>query len=649
MRNGLRGHAAIAAVAAMALALTASAGVAAGGQRFESGPAFVRVNQVGYTADAPEKAAFVLSPVKETGGTFDVLDDHGHAVLSGPLGSNRGSWNATYPYVYGIDFGAVTAQGSYTIRVDGPAPAVSPPFPVSSGAALYTKLLANAKFFYESQRDGTDVDHSVLERKPSHLNDASATVYRQPEYQHGELAHDLKAAGLPPVDALGGWFDAGDYVKFVMTASYTDLVMLAGARDFPQLLGAGSKADVADEGRFGAGWLLKMWDDGTRTLYYQVGIGDGNGCGSICGDHDIWRLPQKDDRYGGSAAKFRYIRHRPVFLAAPAGSKVSPNLAGRLAAALGLCSQVFRASDPAYADRCLAAGEHVFALADTHPQGKLLTVSPHDFYPETQWRDDLELGATELFLAQQGAGVPNRTQGDPNAHLEQAAHWARIYLRSGERDSLNLYDVAGLAHVELYHAITEAGDPSGLGVSKSDLIHDLRRQLDDAEAVAAKDPFGPGFGYGFDVMPHLFGLAVTSAQVDRLTGSDRYAAFGRSQVGFALGANAWGTSFVIGAGETFPFCPQHQVANLVGSLDGSPPVLLGAVPNGPNDPSQFSDLGVPDGARACPPGGGDPFKPFSGHGGRYVDDVAAWPSVEPADDYTALSILAFAELATGGL
>ena len=43
-----------------------------------------------------------------------------------------------------------------------------------------------------------------------------------------------------------------------------------------------------------------MWDDSTQTLYYQVGIGDGNGCGSICGDHDIWRLPQADDTYGGS-------------------------------------------------------------------------------------------------------------------------------------------------------------------------------------------------------------------------------------------------------------------------------------------------------------------------------------------------------------
>jgi endoglucanase len=600
--------------------------------------AFIRVSLVGYAQHADSKRAYVLSTADEKDGTFDVVDSHGSEVLSGLLGASAGDWNAKYPFVYAIDFGSVTDVGTYTIEVDGPAPATSPEFVVAPPEALYRPLLANAKFFYEAQRDGTDVDHSVLKRKPSHLNDAHAASYLPPDYRHGELHGDLVPTGGPPVDALGGWFDAGDYVKFVQTASYTDAMMLAGARDFPSLLGAGTPADFAGEGRFGIDWLLKMWDDASRTLYYQVGIGDGNGCGSICGDHDIWRLPEKDDTYGGSQAKYRYIRNRPVFRAGKAGSKVSPNLAGRLAAAFGLCSQVFRASDPAYADSCLTAGEHVFALADTTPKGKLLTVSPHGFYPETQWRDDLEFGATELSLAVLGAG------GDGSGYLKDAAHWASEYLKSSDRDSLNLYDVSGFAHADLYAAL-----PEGLEVSRKDLLKDLRRQLDHAEDVAKDDPFGDGFGYGFDVVPHLLGLGVTAAEVDRIEGDDTYAAFGEQQVGFVMGSNAWGTSFIIGDGSTFPNCPQHQVANLVGSLDGSPPVLLGAGVNGPNHPDQFKGLGLPAHARDCPPGGGDPYKQFSGHGARYMDDARAWPSVEPADDYTVLSLLAFAHLATGGL
>ena len=70
---------------------------------------------------------------------------------------------------------------------------------------------------------------------------------------------------------------------------------------------------------------------------------------------------------------------------------------------------------------------------------------------------------------------------------------------------------------------------------------------------------------------------------------------------------------MIGEGSTFPNCPQHQVANLKGSTDGSYPVLTGAVVNGPNDPGQFDDgLGdYQDGMVACPPGGHDRTTPSS--------------------------------------
>ena len=51
-----------------------------------------------------------------------------------------------------------------------------------------------------------------------------------------------------------------------------------------------------------------------------------------------------------------------------------------------------------------------------------------------------------------------------------------------------------------------------------------------------------------------------------------------------LGTNAWGSSFIVGDGSTFPNCIQHQVANLAGALDGTSggtPVLWGAASEGP--------------------------------------------------------------------
>jgi hypothetical protein len=477
-----------------------------------------------------------------------------------------------------------------------------------------------------------------LGRQPSHLHDRRAKVHRELRFDPDLVIRDpVPVPGAPRVDVAGGWFDAGDYIKGVQTESYAALMLLVALRDHPSLVGAGSAADLTDELRFELDWLLRMWDDETGTLYYQVGFGDGND--RYAGDHDLWRLPQVDDAYRPGDPRYRYIRNRPVFRAGRPGAPVSPNLAGRLAAAFGLCSQVFRADDPAFADRCLSAGRHVFALADTDPHGPLLTFSPFDFYPETEWHSDLELGAVELSLASAGAV-------DSGTYLEEAAAWGRAYVDGPETgDTLNLYDVSALAHAELARALEGAGDPAGLEVDRATLLADLSRQLEAGTAQASLDPFGFGFPYAaYDGTSHAQGLAITAMLYEQLGGGDAFAAFGRRQLDVVLGANAWGTSFIVGAGSMFPTCIHHQIANLQGSLLGEPPLLLGAAVNGTNSTDQFEWLGLPEEANPCPPGGGDVFGRFDGKGARYWDNVRSWPTVEPAIDFTATTPLAFALL-----
>jgi len=165
----------------------------------------------------------------------------------------------------------------------------------------------------------------------------------------------------------------------------------------------------------------------------------------------------------------------------------------------------------------------------------------------------------------------------------------------------------------------------------------------DGTTQAQKDPFGLGIAYGGgDASPHALGYALEAAFYDEMADVSSYKTFGLTERNWILGENAWGSSFIVGAGSTFPHCMQHQVANLAGSLDGSPPIVLGSTTDGPNSLSSFNGLGIPSGARKCPPNGGDAFKVFSGKGARYFDNVVAWPSVEPSDDYTVLGILVFA-------
>jgi endoglucanase len=630
----------VGAVGAIALFACALGPLAGGADA--AGGAFVRVNQVGFASAAP-KRAYLMSTGSETGATFSVRRSSGDAVVfSATVGASLGSWSARFAHVYALDFDAVQAPGTYTITLAGRAPVSSPPFAIAAAQALYAAPLANALSFYENERDGPEYVPSPLRSAPAHLNDETAMTYQTPKVNAaGEFKGELTSLG-ETIDASGGWWDAGDYLKFVQTTSYAVDLQLIGVRDFPAQMGASAgSSNFTEEARFGVEWLLRMWNDDTRTLYYQVGIGEGNE--DTVGDHDIWRLPQEDDTYGGEDPRFRFIRHRPVFRAGPPGSPISPNLAGRDAAAFALCFQVFEHTRPELAARCLLAGEHIFELANTDPHGNLLTTIPFQFYPETEWRDDLELGATELALAlspgaQLPAGLPHT---ESLYYLEDAAHWASAYIahNGGGGEGLNLYDVSGLAHFELVRALRQAGDPSDLAVTEAQLIAGLGQELADAVAQSRHDPFGFGFPWASaDTASHGDGLSVMASEYDYLTDESTYEALADRWLGNVLGANAWGSSFIIGDGSTFPDCPQDQVANIVGSLNGSPPVLAGAVVEGPgNEPS----AGKLSGMRACPAQGGNTFARFNGARAKYEDNVQAFTNTEPAIDLTASSMLAF--------
>jgi endoglucanase len=605
-------------------------------QSAQGSPArLVRVDQLGYLP-GETKHAYLMTAGRVSSSTYSVIDASGRAVLTGSVGSvSRGAWNAAYRNVYPITFSKLTAPGTYRLRVSGGgATAVSPAFRIESPAALYGRLAADGVTFFQTQRDGSDIIPGTLGRKPAHLDDARAAVYRVPHYEtDSDVITDAgltRIAGSPAVDAEGGWFDAGDYLKFTHSTAYADALLFASQR----ALGTAAPAALGAEARHGVDWLEKMWDQRTRTLYIQVGIGSGNEDGTFTGDHDLWRLPEKDDADTSHTDRYA-TAHRPVFRAAAPGARVSPNLAGRISAAFALAAQVDAARHPGRAAAEYRAATSLYAMADTaSPPNPLTTALPHAFYPEDTWRDDMEFGAAEIALAAQRLGHPSA------AYVSAAATWAKAYIAHDTGDTFNLYDTSALAHADLIHAIAAARHPSGLAVTTSDLVRDLKRQVSTGAKRSAADIFRAGGVYtDFDADSHTFGFLTTEALYKQAGGDSSYDTFATDQRDWLLGANAWGTSFMVGEGTTFPRCMQHQVANLKGSADGSSPVATGAVVNGPNSEDQFSD-GLGDyqaGMTRCP-AGGDPYEAYTGHGSRYVDDVRSWQSSEPALDMTVSAV-----------
>jgi endoglucanase len=605
----------------------------------------VRVNQVGYPTSGP-KAAYVMLARPVSSVSFEVTTPYGVAY-QGTSADDVGSWNSAYHAVYRLTFSAVQAPGVYRVRVTSPAAAVSPSFVIGSGAQLYTQLVDNAVQYFTSERDGPDTEASVLDRQPANLTDEHAYVYADPKYDSNDnlLGTFTKIGG--PVDVSGGWFDAGGgYEKFAYTASYADALMLIAARDYP-----GTYPTLLPEAQYGLQWITKLWNPVLKVLYAQVGIGNGNASNTIQGDYNFWFPPQDEDQMnvspgGNPGPTAYYVKYRPVFEAAPPGKPVSPDLAGRFAADFALGAQLDASSDPAQAANLLSLARGVYAMAKTTNVGQIVTTFPYDYYPGTEWKSDMLWGAAEIALADEATGAP---VAQLSADLATAARWARAYIAQGhpaDGDTFNLYDNGAVAEGELLQAMRQA---SGAGLNPvippATLLADLAAQLRTGEAWAKGDPFALGTQLGpSDASPHAFGLFITDALYQEYGGSSQFAAFAQAQLNFALGANAWGSSFVVGAGTVFPHCMQSEIANLAGSLSGTGDIQLGATTDGPSSIGNFVGLGTVSGMRACSAGN---FAPFNTSTAGYEDNVVSWPSVEPADDYTAASLLAFTLGAAG--
>jgi endoglucanase len=660
--------------------------------------AYVRVNQIGYEAGNSPFHAYLMSTASESGATFSVINSAGETAYSSAIGARLGTWShsANLAYdVYALTF-SVPGGDVYTISVQGPIPATSPQFAVDAPAVLYPGLLLNTLWFYETERDGPDYIPNALRTAPGHLNDENTTVFDTPPLNSNDLIA-TKGTPLTPagtaIDGAGGWWDAGDYMKYLETVSYTTALMEIGIRDFPNRMGpnappnpaappasvsyaghasgAPTSADFSSEAQFGFAWLMKMWDDTSQTLYYQVDNSqDWQHFPNLESEYDVWTLPQAADDYEGCTTDYFYICYRPGFIAAAAGSQISPNLAGRLAAAFAEYYQLYRTTNPTTAAQALQNAEDILALADTSltdpanavyggscTSGCLLTIVPFDGYPETVWDDDMELGATELYFAltsAQGnlpAGLPVT---NPNTYLTDAARYASNYITgiydTGNEDTLNLYDVSGLAHFELYRALGMAGNPNGLAVDQSTMLTALKSQLGVAITQSGTDVWGFGVPWqNGDTTSHGAGLSVMASELHYLTSSNSYNTYAQKWLGNVLGANSWGSSFIVGDGSTFPNCIQHQVANLAGALDGTSggtPILWGAASEGP---ASGATAGTLSGMILCPANGVDAFKKFNGNDGKYnssqvavyQDNVQSYSTTEPAIDLTSTSFLMF--------
>src|ERR1041384_7744615 len=343
---------------------------------------FIRVNQLGYKTTDP-KLALVFAqgslPPK-----FAVIDAATHrSVFESVIRPTAGRWGE-FDHFAELNFSAFRKTGRYLIQMGD---AKSLPFEINN--SVYRNLPDELLEFMRQQRCG----YNPFVDAVCHSFD-------------GRTAFGPLAAGTY-IDARGGWHDAGDQLKYLLTASNATAQMLLAyelrPREFQDRFnsfgqpGANGIADVLDEARWGLDWMLRL-HPAPDQLHHQVADDR---------DHKGFRLPQNETvDYGWGAGSYRVVyfaEGKPQGLREfKSESTGIANLPSRYAAAMALGYQIWK-NDPKlheYAVTLLRAGREVYALGKTKEgvqQGNSYG-APYR-YEETTWADDMEWGAAELFRA----------------------------------------------------------------------------------------------------------------------------------------------------------------------------------------------------------------------------------------------------------
>lgn len=546
-------------------------------QNFSQASAYLRLNQAGYHPDDAKVAIAAAASVLNGDFTVARASD-GATVFTGTIGPDQGAWGA-FSHHHPLDFSTLTTTGTYRVRL--PSGATSPTFAI--GDAAYNGLADLSRRFFAVQRSG---DTHPDGHAPSHLNDAPLSTDTN---QHR--------------DVTGGWYDAGDYLKFTLTTAYATLFQLLAYRDAPyafQDLDTTGVPQVLNEAPIGLDWLEKMWNPNEPMLYVQVG--------SEADHNQGWRLPE-DDTLDGTA-------QRPVY---PADPGKGANLAGKTAAAFALAAQLYGEPatpvyDSAQANHYRALAEAIYAWGQSRPDSQPSV--PSYFYDETTWQDDMALAAAELYRLT-----------DDTTYRDQARNYAQA---AGPAWWFSWGDLNGLAHAEL--ARTDAGY---VATAAGFLAQDLA----GFQSSAAASPWGMASANNL-VWGSLFpilGAALEARWYEELTGSIAYQPLARAQVDFVLGRNPWGATFLIGAGSTWPHDPHHQVAYL--GLRPQGRELDGTWMGGPAAAWVFNSQGI---TLAEP----DEYAAFQSSQAVYHDDRNDYVTNEPSVALNATGLLLTSDLAS---
>lgn len=408
-----------------------------------------------------------------------------------------------------------------------------------TGKYNYGEALQKSLLFYELQRSGELPEVVRCNwRGDSCLNDGSD-------------------AGI---DLTGGWYDAGDHVKFNLPMSYT-AAMLGWSiyEDRDAYEESGQLKYALANIKWANDYFMKCHPE-DEVYYYQVGNG-----GS---DHSWW----------GPAEVVDLQMDRPSYrvTAEAPGSAV----AAESAASLAICSIVFQDTDAAYSKKCLKHAESLYAFADKYKSDAGYKAADGFYNSWSGFYDELAWAGAWLYRATGDKKYLSKAESYyPQAGQDYA--WAMCW------DDVHIGAAVVLAQItdkDVYkHAVEQHLDYWSTGTSSGERITYTPKGLAWLDSWGSLR-YATTTAYVAAVYSEWEGCSSSKA--------DTYFDFALSQANYALGDT--GFSYLIGFGEDYPRNPHHRTAqgsycNNMNEPAEERHTLYGALVGGPDASDSYTD------------------------------------------------------------
>jgi len=418
----------------------------------------------------------------------------------------------------------------------------------------YGEALQKSLLFYEAQRSGDlPANNRINWRGDSALTDGA------------DVGRDL----------TGGWYDAGDHVKFGLPMAASATMLAWGIVDYRSAyVSTGQLNTALDQLKWVTDYFIKAHPT-ANELYGQIGTGGA--------DHGWW----------GPAEVMQMAR--PAFRVTT--SCPGSDLAGETAAAMAAASIAFRPTDPTYANTLLSHARQLYSFADTY-RGKYsdcITDASGYYNSWSGFNDELVWGAIWLYRATNEQAFLDKAQTyyANLSNQQQTTIKSYKWTQAWDDKSYGSYVLlAKLTNATQYHQDSQRW-LNWWTVGGTALGADGTRVNYSPGGQAHLDQWG-SLRYAANT---AFAALVYSDAITDTVLKARYKDFAKRQIDYALGLNPQNRSYVVGFGANPPRNPHHRTAHgswtdQLTSPTVSRHILYGALvggPSSPNDGASYSD------------------------------------------------------------